>query len=63
MKVKVINNGVESTVDAGYIVIGEGLTLNDFLKRFIKLDNDTRKKLEELEKREQTLKAMVKKLG
>jgi hypothetical protein len=63
LKVKVINNGVESTVDAGYIVIGEGLTLNDFLKRFIKLDNDTRKKLEELEKREQTLKAMVKKLG
>jgi hypothetical protein len=63
LKVKVINNGVESTVDAGYIVIGEGLTLNDLLKRFIKLENDTRKKLEELEKREQTLKAMVKKLG
>ena len=63
MKVKVIDNSVESTVDAGYIVIGEGLTLNDLLKRFIKLENDTRKKLEELEKREQTLKAMVKKLG
>jgi hypothetical protein len=63
LKVKVIDNSVESTVDAGYIVIGEGLTLNDLLKRFIKLENDTRKKLEELEKREQTLKAMVKKLG
>lgn len=61
MKVKVIKDGVETTIDTGSILVN-GVTLTAFIDRLVKLENEVKKKLDALEKREQILKEAIKKL-
>jgi hypothetical protein len=61
LKVKVIDNGSETTIDAGSIIVN-GVTLTAFIDRLVKLENEVRKKLDALEKREQILKEAIRKL-
>jgi hypothetical protein len=61
LKVKIIDDGKELTIDAGSVVVGS-ITLLDLVKRFIKLENDYKRLNEHFTKREQTLKEVIKKL-
>jgi hypothetical protein len=61
LKIKVIDNNGEITVDAGSLKVGD-INLGDLLKRFIKLENDFKRLQDAYTKREQTLKEAIKKL-
>ena len=61
MKVKVTDTNGEKTVDAGSIIIN-GVSLEAFINRLVKLETEVKKKFDVLEKREQTLKEAMKKL-
>jgi hypothetical protein len=61
LKIKVIDNNGETTVDAGSLKVGD-INLGDLLKRFIKLENEFKRLQEAYTKREQTLKEAIKKL-
>ena len=61
MKIKILDTNGEKTVDAGSITVN-GVTLEAFINRLVKLETEVKKKFDALEKREQTLKEAIKKL-
>jgi hypothetical protein len=61
LKIKILDTNGEKTVDAGSITVN-GVTLEAFINRLVKLETEVKKKFDALEKREQTLKEAIKKL-
>jgi hypothetical protein len=61
LKIKVTDTNGEKIVDAGSIIIN-GVSLEAFINRLVKLETEVKKKFDALEKREQTLKEAMRKL-